>query len=77
MNGKLIRFGYDTHCFEISPHFGMVNCTVSAGSLGIVVCKSQPNGPDHGWTTYEVLVGDRILYNIEPDSLIVLKDKEC
>ena len=79
MIDKLVRFSRDTHCFERSPMgSGFFDFTVAAGSLGIVVCKTQCLGRTQDYrTSYEILVDGKIVYEIDPRSLIILKEGEC
>ena len=77
MIGKFVRFDRDTRCFaqgSIVPF----NFTIPAGSVGIVLCKTQCVGRTQDYrASYEVLVDDRVLYEIEPRSLTILSEGEC
>jgi len=76
MNGKLVRFSRDTHCFERSL-MGFSDFTVAAGSVGIVLSKTQCLGRTQDYrTSYEILLDGKILYEIEPKSLTILSEGE-
>lgn len=77
MIGKIVKFSRDTHCFERSPK-GFFNFTLAAGSVGIVLCKTQCLGRTQDYhTSYEVLVDGKTLYEIEAKSLAILNEGEC
>ena len=77
MNGKLVRFDRDTPCFEQGP-IVLSNFTIPAGSVGIVLCKTQCLGRTQDYKDlYEVLVDNKVLYEIDPRSLTILREGEC
>jgi hypothetical protein len=72
----LISFIYDSRCYEICEETGYKELTVAAGNVGILIseyCKD----PTIGETAFEVLVGDRVLFDVEEDSFKELGKMLC
>tara|TARA_A200000159_G_scaffold138623_1_gene139667 strand:+ start:730 stop:969 length:240 start_codon:yes stop_codon:yes gene_type:complete len=72
----LVSFISDARCYESCPEFGMQELIVSAGNVGILVseyCKD----PTFDAMAFEVLVGDRILFDVDRDTFKELKETLC
>ena len=80
MIGKLVRFDYGTGGFVPQMIDGIqqswCDFWVDAGSLGIVICNSKTTrGIDK--YLYDVLVDNRLVYQIDHKRLTFLSEGEC
>ena len=76
MTGDLIIFNYDTYCMEESQEYGTINACIASGNVGIVVGKYCKD-PIINLDAYEVLIGDRVVFDVDASSFTSLGDDKC
>ena len=75
-NESLVLFKYDSYCFEPSADVGMLNVCISPGNVGIIVSEYYKNPYDDTFS-YEVLVGDRIMFDVDGSTFTRMDENKC
>jgi len=73
---KLVSFTSDARCYEVCKEFGMQELIVSAGNVGILISEYYKD-PTIDKIAFEILVGDRILFDIEQGTFEELRGSLC
>lgn len=76
MNGDLVIFNHDTYCMEESSEYGMINLCIASGNVGIIVSKYCKD-PTIELDAYEILVGDRVVIDVDENSFTNVGDNKC
>ena len=72
MVGTLVVFSYDAYCMEDCISSPPETACIASGNVGIIVSEyyADPNK-----TAYEVLVGDRVFFDVDPETVNMLGEK--
>lgn len=76
MTGNLVVFNNDSYCMEESHEYGMINVCIGIGNVGIVVSKYCKD-PTIGLDAYEILVGNRVVIDVDSDTFTSVGEWNC